>query len=213
MNISIYIYDDIILVIYIDDILIVDLFIQVYNIIIVDFPRNFEVINKDKVKSFLDLNIVRNYEKYAIIINQSNYINRLFAKFNITNIKFIFIFFEIDIKLKLIMINDIFCNIKLYQKLIDFLNYLAIFTRSDIIFAIFKFSKYNFNSIIMHFKINLYILYYLKVIYNYYIIYKKSINIFIFNIINYFDLDFANNKNDRKLYINYIFLINNNIII
>src|SRR5947207_12450222 len=111
------------------------------------------------------------------------------------------------------MINDIFCNIKLYQKLINFLNHLAIFIHSNIIFAIFKFSKYNFNSIIMHFKINLYILYYLKVIYNYYIIYKKSINIFIFNIINYFDLDFANNQDDRKLYINYIFLINDDIII
>ena len=213
MNISIYIYDDIILVIYIDDILIVDLFIQVYNIIIVDFPRNFEVINKDKVKSFLDLNIVRNYEKYAIIINQSNYINRLFAKFNITNIKFIFIFFEIDIKLKLTMINNTFCNIKLYQEFIDFLNHLAIFTHSNIIFTIFKLSKYNFNSITTHFKVDLYILHYSKTIYNYYIIYKKSINVFIFNIINYFDSGFANNKNDRKSYINYIFLINNDIII
>src|SRR5437762_2671906 len=111
------------------------------------------------------------------------------------------------------MINDIFCNIKLYQKLIDFLNYLSIFTRSDIIFAIFKFSKYNFNSIIMHFKVDLYILYYLKAIYNYYIIYKKSINVFIFDIIDYSDLDFINDKDNRKSYINYIFLINDNIII
>ena len=100
------------------------------------------------------------------------------------------------------MINDILCNIKLYQKLIDFLNHLTIFTRSDIIFAIFKLSKYNFNSTITYFKVDLYILYYLKATYNYYIIYKRSINVLIFDIID-----------DRKLYTNYIFLINDDIII
>src|SRR5438876_749751 len=86
-----------------------------------------------------------------------------------------------------VYINDTFCNIKLYQEFIDFLNYLAIFTHSNIIFAIFKLSKYNFNSIIIYFKIDLYILHYLKTIYNYCIIYKKSINVSIFDIIDYFD--------------------------
>ena len=75
IDISIYIHDDIILVVYIDDILIIDLFIQIYNIIIIDFSCKFEVINKNEIKSFLNFNIIRNYEKYIIIINQSNYIN------------------------------------------------------------------------------------------------------------------------------------------
>src|ERR1700732_976346 len=163
IDISIYIYDNIILAIYIDDILITDLFIQVYNIIIVDLSHKLEVVNKDEVKNFLDLNIVRNYEKHTIAINQFDYIDRLFTKFNMINIKFIFIFFKIDIKLKLIMINDILCNIKLYQKFIDSLNHLMIFIHSDIIFTIFRLSKYNSNPTITHFKIDLYILYYLKV--------------------------------------------------
>src|SRR5437762_13497656 len=129
------------------------------------------------------------------------------------NIKFISIFFEIDIKLKLTMINDILCNIKLYQKFINSLNHLAIFTHSDIIFTIFKLSKYNFNPTTTHFKADLYILHYLKAIYNYYIIYKKSINVFILDVIDYSDSDFANDENDRKSYTNYIFLINDDIVI
>ena len=48
IDISIYIHDDIILVVYIDDILIIDLFIQIYNIIIIDFSRKLEVVNKDE---------------------------------------------------------------------------------------------------------------------------------------------------------------------
>ena len=60
---SIYIHDDIILAIYIDDILIAGLFIQVCNVIATDLSRKLEVVNKGEVKSFLDLNVVRNYEK------------------------------------------------------------------------------------------------------------------------------------------------------
>ena len=46
-DINIYIYDDIILAVYIDDILITDFFIQVCNVIIVDFSCKLEVINKN----------------------------------------------------------------------------------------------------------------------------------------------------------------------
>ena len=129
------------------------------------------------------------------------------------NVKFVFTLFEIDIKLKLTIINDILYNVKLYQELIDFLNHLVIFIRSDIVFAIFKLSKYNFNSTITHFKIDLHVLHYLKTTHNYYIIYKKSINVFILDIINYSDSDFANDENDRKSYTNYIFLINDDVVI
>src|SRR5947207_10162748 len=98
IDISIYIHGDIILAVYIDDILIADSFIQACNAIAIDLSCKLEVVNKDEVKSFLDLNIIRNYEKHAIAISQSDYIDRLFAKFNMTNIKSISTFFEIDTK-------------------------------------------------------------------------------------------------------------------
>src|SRR5947207_1125547 len=116
-DISIYIHGDIILAVYVDDILIAGSFIQACNAITIDLSRKFKVVNKDEVKSFLDLNVVRNYEKHAIAISQSGYIDRLLAKFNMMNARFVSTLFEIDTKLKLAMINDILCNVKLYQKL------------------------------------------------------------------------------------------------
>jgi len=213
IDISIYIYDDIILVVYIDDILITGLSIQACNAIIADLSRKCEVVNKDEVKSFLDLNVVRNYEKHAIAISQPGYIDRLLAKFNMMNVKSVFTSFEIDTKLKLATINDTLCNVKLYQEFIDFLNHLMIFTHSDIIFAVFKLSKYNFNPTITHFKVDLHVLYYLKTTRNYCIIYKRSINVSILDIIDYSDSDFASDEDDRKLYTNYIFLINDDTVI
>src|SRR5437762_10724014 len=105
-DISIYIHDDIILAVYVDDILIADSFIQACNAIAIDFSCKLEVVNKGEVKSFLGLNVVRNYEKHAIAINQSGYIDRLLAKFNMTNARFVSTPFEIDTKLKLVTIND-----------------------------------------------------------------------------------------------------------
>ena len=213
MDISIYIHDDIILAIYVDDILIADLFIQACNVIIVEFSRKLEVVNKDEVKSFLSFNIVRNYEKHAIAISQPGYIDRLLAKFNMTNAKSVSTPFEIGTKLKLAMTNDTLCNIKLYQELIDSLNHLAVFTRSDIVFAVFKLSKYNSNPTITHFKAGLHVLHYLKATRNYCIVYKRSTNVSILDVIDYSDSDFANDKNDRKSYTSYIFLINGGAII
>src|SRR5205809_544216 len=77
IDINIYIHGDIILVIYVDDILITGPSIQACNAIAVDLSRKLEVVNKGEVKSFLDLNIVRNYEKHAIAISQPDYIDRL----------------------------------------------------------------------------------------------------------------------------------------
>src|SRR5438876_8173279 len=139
-DISIYICGDIILAVYVDDILIADPFIQACNAIVADLSRKLEVVNKGEVKSFLDLNVVRNYEKHAIAISQPGYINRLLAKFNMTNARSASTPFEIGTKLKLATANDTFCNVKLYQELIGSLNHLAVFSRPDIVFAVSKLS-------------------------------------------------------------------------
>ena len=212
-NISIYIHDNIILAVYIDDILITGPFIQACNAITADLSRKLEVVNKGEVKSFLGLNIVRNYEQHAIAISQPGYIDRLLAKFNMTNARSASTPFEIGTKLKLATANDTLCNIKLYQELTDSLNHLAVFTRPDIVFAVSKLSKYNSNPTTTHFKAGLHVLRYLKATRNYYIIYKRSINVLILDIISYSDSDFANDKDNRKSYTNYIFLINDDVVI
>ena len=48
---------------------------------------------------------------------------------------------------------------------------------------------------------------------NYCIIYKRLSNIFIFDIINYVDSDFANDEDNQKSYIDYIFIINDSAVL
>ena len=125
-----------------------------------------------------------------------------------TNARSASIPFEIDTKLKLAIDNDTLCNVKLYQELIGSLNHLAVFTRPDIVFAVSKLSKYNSNPTTTNFKAALHILCYLKGTRNFCIVYKRSTNIPILDIIGYPDADFASDEDDTKSYTGYVFLIN-----
>jgi Reverse transcriptase (RNA-dependent DNA polymerase) len=57
---SMYVRDDIILAVYVDDILIAGPSIKACNAAAADLSRKLEIVNKGEVKSFLGLNIVRN---------------------------------------------------------------------------------------------------------------------------------------------------------
>ena len=114
---SMYIRGDIILAVYVDDILIAGPSITACNAAAADLTRKLEVVNKGEAKSFLGLNVVRDYEKHAIAISQPGYIDRLLAKFNMTNARSASTPFEIGTKLKLATANDTLCNVKLYQEL------------------------------------------------------------------------------------------------
>jgi hypothetical protein len=84
---SIYMRDEIILAVYVDNILVSGPSIQVCNAIIKELSQHIEVVNKGEVRSFLGLNIVRNHHKHTISISQPGYIDRLLTKFNVTNAK------------------------------------------------------------------------------------------------------------------------------
>ena len=204
---SIYMREDTILAVYVDDILVAGPSIKSCNVIINELARHIEIINKGEVKSFLGLNIVRNHEQHAISISQPGYIDRLLAKFKMTNAKSAHTPLAPGTKLKIATANDTPCNAELYQELTGSLNHLAVFSRPDITFAVSKLSKYNANPTTTHFKTALHVLRYLKGTRNYCIIYRKSTTIPIIDIIGYADSDFASDEDDRKSYTGYVFLI------
>jgi len=204
---SIYMRDDIILAVYVDDILIAAPSIESCNAIINELTRHIEIINKGEVKSFLGLNIVRNHEQHTISISQPGYIDRLLAKFKMTNAKSAHTPFSPSTKLKAATPYDTRCNIELYQELTGSLNHLAVFSRPDITFAVSKLSKYKANPTTTHFKAALHVLRYLKGTRNYCIVYRKSTTIPIMDILGYADSDFASDEDDRKSYTGYVFII------
>src|SRR5436305_6824472 len=205
---SIYIREDITLAVFVDDILITGPSVKACNAVATEISRTVQVVNKGEVRSFLGLNVVRNYEKHAISINQPGYIDYLLAKYNMTNAKSASTPFETGTKLRLATATDTLCNVKLYQELTGSLNHLSVFSRPDITFAVFKLSKYNFNPTTTHFKTALHVLRYLKATRNYCIVYKKSTTVPIIDVIGYSDSDHASDEDDRKSYTGYVFIIN-----
>ena len=57
------------------------------NAVINELSHHIQTVNNGEVKSFLGLKVVRNHQKHTISINQPSYIDRLLAKFNMTNVK------------------------------------------------------------------------------------------------------------------------------
>ena len=72
---SMYIRDENILAVYVDDILIAGPSIQSCNTVINELSHHIEIINKGQVKSFLGLKVVRNHQKHTISISQPGYID------------------------------------------------------------------------------------------------------------------------------------------
>ena len=194
-----------ILVIYVDNILITGSSLSFCNSVASEIAQKVEIVNKGEVRSFLGFNVIRNYPQHAISISQPEYIDRLLAKYNMTNAKSASTPFERGTKLSLATPDNSLCNQKLYQELTGSLNHLAVFSRPDIAFAVSKLSKFNANPTMTHFKTALHVLRYLKSTRNYCIVYKRSPTVPITDIIGYFDADFANDEDDRKSYTGYVY--------
>ena len=204
---SIYIRDQIILAVYVDDILVAGPSIHSCNAVITELSHQIEVVNKGEVKSFLGLKVVRNHQMHSISISQPGYIDRLLAKFNMTNAKSASMPFEPGTKLRMATLNDKLCNIELYQELTGSLNHLAVFSRPDITFTVSKLSKYNADPTTVHFKAALHVLQYLKSTRNYCLVYYRSTTVPIIDILGFSDSDFTSDEDDRKSYTGYVFLI------
>jgi hypothetical protein len=197
--------DQIVLAVYVDDILIAGPSIHSCNTVVKELSHHIEVVNKGEVKSFLGLKVVR--KRHRISISQPGYIDRLLTKFNMTNAKSASTPFESGTKLRMATADDRLCNIELYQELTGSLNHLAVFSRPDITFSVSKLSKYNANPTTMHLKAALHVLRYLKETRNYCIIYYRSSSVPIIDILGYSDADWASDEDDRKSYTGYVFLI------
>jgi hypothetical protein len=140
---SIYICGNVIMGVYVDDILICILSVSCNS---VSECAKVEVVNKGEVRSFLGISVTRNYPQHAISIGQPGYIDRLIAKYNMMNAKSASTPFEKGTKLKSATKDDTLCNLKMYQELTGSLNHLSVFTRPNIAFAVSKLSKFNAKS-------------------------------------------------------------------
>ena len=85
--------------------------------------------------------------------------------------------------------------------------YAIIMTQSNLIYSLSILSRYYFNSNLMYVKTIIYVLKYIKKMFNYDIYYENKEN-----LIKYIDVDFAKTMNDRCFIDDYVFFLSKNFI-
>jgi hypothetical protein len=186
---SIYVRGEVIIEVYVDDIKILGPSKESCYEVYYELCKHFKIKDKGPVKSFLGLNISRNWQEHSISINQPGYIDRLLARFNMVNAKTSNTPLEPGCQLLKATETNKLCDSTRYQELTGSLNHLAVFSRPDISFAVSKLAQFNATPTMTHWKL----------------LYISSIPTRVFG---YADADFGSDPNDRISYTGYVFMSN-----
>ena len=144
--------DEIILFFYVDDIVIAYKANRAnqMHIYVKRFKNVFEIKNLEKVKFFLKIRIIRNFDQNTVAIVQNAYMKKLVKKYNI----------DVAIKTSFSPLSDDlikyenevdFARLHIYRKKIESICYSIVIIRSDIAKTAFKLSKFLINSDSNHF--------------------------------------------------------------
>ena len=144
---------------------------------------------------------------------QNNYIDKLINKFNINT-------FYKSLKTSLAHYVQMKKNENTftsqetyaYQQWIEFINFVAIIIKSDVIFAASKLSEFFINSLTYHMKQINRMLKYLTHIKNYVIIFNDQANNLDIIFINFLNVSFANDLNTRQNFNDYCFKLFDDMI-
>ena len=137
---------------------------------------------------------------------QDNYVDKLISKFNINTF---FNSSKTSLKNFVQMMKNketiTLQQIHAYQQRIEFINFAAIITRSNVFFAVSKLSKFFINSSTYHMKQVDKVLRYLTHTKNYVIIFNDQINNLNTIFLNFSDVSFADDLNIRQSFNDYYF--------
>jgi hypothetical protein len=195
--------------VYVDDILVFGIDDAACNNVYEALAQQFNMQNLGYPTTFLGLNITRNLSESTITINQSGYIERMLAPFNMTNLRTAATPLDASLPLLKARPNDKRADQLLYQEIVGSLNHLAVFSRPDISFAVSKLSQFLNDPTETHTTAARHVLRYLKGTIHYCITYGRALNL---NILGYADADWGSDINDRKSFTGYIFMINNSAV-
>ena len=194
----IYVRGNILLAVYVDDIQVVGPTKEECDAVYKELEKHIKIEYKGPVKSFLGIDVIRDWDDHLIAINQSAHIDRLVGEFGLMNAKSAGSPLDPSLPLLIAQPGDKMCNIKYSQRLTGSLNHLAVFTRPDISFAVSKLSQFNSNPTTTHLKAAMHVLRYLKGTRNLCIVYKRQPGNII--IVGYSDADWGSDENDKISY-------------
>lgn len=163
----------------------------------------FEMKDLGPAHQILGMRVCRNKE--YITLDQSNYIQMVLSKFNMSDCKPSLTPMETGLKLQKSEVKD--ANLD-YRNLIGCLMYISVCSRPDISHSVSVLSQFNecFNE--THWKAAKRVLRYLKGTHNYCLKFQKG----GLNIDGFTDADWAANEIDRRSYTGYVFKLGNSVI-
>ena len=199
------------LLLYIDNIAIVARSIEKISWFKSKFQQVFKVKNLRKIKKILDIKITCNCKTKTLCLNQFYYLNKILDRLHIFVDKYNFV--ELSINnydlLQFAESNNKRINQKDYQHAINNIIYTAIYIRSDIVFAIEYLNQYFVDSTKYYNQTLKTLFWYFCFIVDKELIYNSSKNLYL---VTYLNSDYVADKLDRKSILDYVFIIDRELI-
>ena len=207
---SIYISDskDVILAVYVDDILIFGKTKRSCELVFQSLSKHFKMESLGEPCTFLGLNIHRPHP-HEISINHEGYINQMAKRFGLENSKSALTPLQHSLPLEEATEDDKLADPQQYQELVGSLNHCAVYSRPDIAFAVSQLSQFLHTPTVTHLKAARQTMRYLHATKHYRITYGGAKNL---NIYGFADASWGGCLDTRKSTTGYIFLINNGAV-
>jgi len=167
------------------------------------------------IKYFLDIHIIRDKENNKLYLYQDTYINKILVHYSITNNKLVetlivFSALELIVPFDSITLKK---DIEEYSSIISSLNYLVYQTHYDIAYTVSVLSRFLTNPSPAYIKVVKRVLQYLKGIKYLSIVYKSDIDDNeMMKLYGYFNLDFASDLHQCKLYSRSVFKLARGVV-
>ena len=197
--------DKIYVIVYVDDLLIINDFMNFIDFMKQKLDRRFKMIDLDFAQHYLDIEIVRNDD--SILFRQIIYLRKVLKRFDMNKCKIVD--FLMNSNLTNVMMfakknqqthSDI---LYWYDSTIESLLYAALMIRSNLNYAFSIISRYCSNSNFTHVATLLRIFWYVQNTLNHDIEYESEQKFFH----DYFDADWINSIDDKKSHENFIFFL------
>ena len=201
------------IVVYVNDLLIVNKNINYINEIKSKLSDRFKMHDLKSTQHYLSIKIVRDDDN--ILFRQINYLKKMLKRFEMKNCKFVDLLMKFDLTTIMISFNNehqIHANIIYwYELIVGSLIYAMTMTRFDLINALSIINRYLINSDSTHVAAFQRIFRYIQKTFNYELKYESLNEEFnYFNMLefhDYFDADWIDTKNDRFSINDHIFFV------
>lgn len=199
---------DLILILYVDDILILGKQESQLNWIKSELGKLFQMKDLKEVKHFLGMDIHRDYQNQIMEISQAGYAEKILKRFGMSESKPVST--PLDPNVRWVKSNDDELTSHPFKELLGCLQYLALVSRPDISAAVNILSKYQASPSNAHWTGLKRILRYLRGTMNTKILFSNREHSNV--LLGFADADFANDIDDRKSISGNSFLVFGNLV-